>query len=682
MAALFAGCTVLPIPLDRAERDKLGSDARESLFVGQEPIAGPLTLSEAIARAIKYQAEYRVRLMEEAASLGQLDVAQFDLLPKLAVNAGYSTRSNDSFGFGFSQSGTIAANPSASSERSHTTGSIGFTWSVLDFGLSYFRAKQLADQKLIAEERRRKALQILVQDLRFSWWRAAAAQRLLPMIDALYEEIDHTVAKTRIIEDRKLLPPLQTASLRRALLDLAQQISLRRQDLAQAQIEFAAMVGAPPGSEVRVAESERPKVDTLDLTSNMDDLEAFALRNRPELAEEGYKARISDSEARKGLLALLPNLNLSLDRNFDTNRFLVNNTWNSAGLSVAMNLVKVFSLPAVRSSAEAQKKLDETRRLAAAIAIMTQTRVAAVRFGLLSHEYSVWQEATGDDERIVNFLASSAQVGIDTELELIRARTRLLVSTINRELVYANLEAALGRLYASTGIDVLPEVVEGHGVAQLAALLRDRVGAWEEQNLARRRPEPPIPVALGEIQGVPAQALGDFRGSLLRILDLSKVNVTGEGQAVLRVVSGVRLEPPRQGSLPVTVRVTLVDAKNGAVRFMSEFRTALSEPVDPEQWRTLGEGAAYRVAGPIARLQAGRSLPAYRPEPDGRLAPRGALDGLRLRHAEAIEVQRRVSQTEVQSDPVEPLTLRLTGQLALLTDAPIHAIEEDTSSAH
>jgi hypothetical protein len=34
----------------------------------------------------------------------------------------------------------------------------------------------------------------------------------------------------------------------------------------------------------------------------------------------------------------------------------------------------------------------------------------------------------------------------------------------------------------------------------------------------------------------------------------------------------------------------------------------LSEPVDEEQWRTLGEGAAYRVLGPILRLQAGRPI--------------------------------------------------------------------------
>ncbi len=677
------GCTVVPVSLDRAARDKLGADLQKQLFADQEAISGPLSLSEATARAVKYQADYRVRLMEEAAALGQLNVAQFDLLPKLTANAGYSTRSNDSFGFGFSPSGTVATNPSASSERSHSTGSIGFTWSLLDFGLSYFRAQQLADQKLIADERRRKALQNLVQDVRLAWWRATAAQKLLPMIDAFYEEIDLTIEKTRIIESRKLLPPLQTASLRRALLDLAQQISLRRQELAQAQIEFASMISAPPGSEVRVAPVERERIDKLDLAANIDLLEATALRNRPELAEEAYKARISESEAKKGLLALVPNLNLSLDRSYDSNRFLVNNAWNTAGLSAAMNLVKIFSLPALRSSAEAQKQLDDTRRLATAVAVITQTRVAAVRFGLLSHEYGVWEEATRDDEQIVKFLSSSADVGIDTELELIRAKARLLVSTINRDLVYANLEAALGRLYTSTGLDVLPEAVEGHGVAQLAASLRDKLEPWEKQNFVQRRVEAGIPVALGEVQGVPGEVRAEFAGALRRILEGSKLSIVNEADAGLRVLSGVRLEPLRQGSRPATVRVSVVDTRNGAVRFSSEFRTTLSEPVDLEQWRTLGEGAAYRVAGPIARIQAGRSLPSYRPEPNGTLAPRGAVEFLQLRFAEGISTVTLPLQADTSFPSPEPVQLRLTNEIALLpTEVTPDEIPEDRPASH
>lgn len=609
---LLAGCAVQPVPLERSERDLAALESRQRLFDGQEPIAGPLTLYDAAARAIRYQSEIRVRLMEEAVSLGQLDVARFDLLPALTANAGYSTRNNDAFGFGFSQSGAVAANPTASVERDRTSASIGFTWNLLDFGVGYFRARQLADQSLIAEERRRRALQNLLQDVRLAWWRAEAAQRLLPQIDLLFEEVDQTIEKTRVIELRKLLPPLQTASLRRALLDLKQQIAARRIDLEQARLELAALVNASPGTDVRVAVPDATPASTLALSASLDALDAVALRNRPEIAEEVYKARISENEARKAMLGLLPRLNLDLTANYDSNRFLVHNTWTSAGVAVAFNLVRAFSRQALDRTAEAQRQLDQARRLAIAMAVMTQTRIAAVRYGLLSEEFGVWDEATRDDDQIVGLLASSAQVGIDTELELIRAKARYLVSKINRDLVYANLESALARLYSSVGLDVLPERLDSHDTAEIARQLRARVEEWQMNNFTPRQAPAPAPVVIGEIIGVPPAMAGEFRASLARILELSKLNVVDNADARLRVSAAVVMEPLRNGGRPAMVRVRLIDVRTGGVQFSSEFRTTLSEPVDQEQWRTLGEGAAYRVAGPIGRLQSARPPTARR----------------------------------------------------------------------
>src|SRR5215831_18908055 len=109
--ALVAGCAVRPTPLEDNERAGIAQQSRERLFAGQEELTQPLTLYEATARAIKYQADYRAKLMEDAAALTQLDVAQFDMLPRLTANAGYSSRNNDSFGFGFTPDGSIATNP-------------------------------------------------------------------------------------------------------------------------------------------------------------------------------------------------------------------------------------------------------------------------------------------------------------------------------------------------------------------------------------------------------------------------------------------------------------------------------------------------------------------------------------------------------------------------------------------
>jgi outer membrane protein TolC len=607
LMAAFAGCAVNPSPISQGDKDRLADESRSRLFADQEPITEPLTLYQATARGIKYQAEYRAKLFEEALSLGQLDVAQFDMLPKLTMNAGYSTRSNESFGFGFSN-GAIAANPSTSSERSTYTGNISFSWSVLDFGMSYFRAKQLADQSLILEERRRKAVQNLVQDVRLAWWKAETAQRLLPRIEALLEEVEQAIERSRIMENRKLLPPIQTASIRRALLDLEQQISLKRQELVQARIELAALIGLPPGSNVPVAVPDDVSAKLLELNTNMDLLESVALKNRPEISEEIYKARVSENEIQKSFLALFPTLNLNLNPfNYDSNRFLVNSNWASAGFGVAFNLIKAFSLPAVERSAEAQRQFDQARRLAMAMAVMTQTRVAAVRYGLLAHEFGVWDDATRDDEQIVSYLASSAQVGAETEFELIRAKARMMVSTINRDIVGANLEAALGRIFNSVGLDALPREVESHQVASLAKQLEGTIESWRKENFSARPAAPDLPVLIGRSEGIPENVADDFRKSIEQIFEISKIKQGSEATARLQLNTTVEIEPPRNGGRQARLEVTLVDSRTQSTQFKSEFKTTLSEPVDVEQWKTLGEGAAYRVVGPLGRLQSGRT---------------------------------------------------------------------------
>lgn len=615
----LCGCAVAPRPLDSAERAQLAADTRRQMFDGQDPIQGPLTLGEATARAIKYQAEHRQRQMEQAAAEAQLDVAKFDLLPKLTVNAGYAWRNNDSFGFGFTPQGNIATTPSASVERTHTTTSLGIAWNVLDFGTSYFRARQLADQKLIAEERRRKAVQTLMHDVRVAWWRAEAAERLLPAADRLLGEIDQAIEKTRQIESRRLLPPVQVATLRRALLDLEQQIAFRRQDLAQARIELAALVNAPPGTELHVALPASDVRDVPDLTADVDKLELLALESRPEIAEEGYRARISADEARKALVGLLPNLSLDISRNHDSNKFLLNNAWTQAGLNVALNLVKVFSLPALNRSEKAQKRADQARRQAVAMAVITQTRLAAVRYGLVADEFLIWDEAAHDDDLIVNYLDSSQKVGIDTELELIRARARAMASHINRDLAYANVQASIARLFNSVGYDAVPQEDESKAVAALAARVDERFSMLERTSFSPRAAAGKPHLAVGSIGGADARIAGLLRQGIERVLKESEMSADEPSAADARLEVRIVLAPTQQGRKPAQVTVSAVPRAAAAATLTRSFNTTLSEPVDDEQWRVLGEGAAYRLIGDISPGRVTR--PALRPAQALRIPP-------------------------------------------------------------
>lgn len=637
---MLAGCSVTPRALDEAQREQLAAETKAGLFRDQEPITEPLTLAEATARALKYHAEQRQRLMEQAAAEAQLDVAQFDLLPRLAVNAGYTTRSNEAFGFGFTPAGTIATTPSASVERTRDTASIGLSWNLLDFGVSYYRARQLADQKLIAEERRRKAVQTLMHDVRVAWWRAEAAERLLPQADQLLAEIERAIERTRHIEARRLLPPIQTATLRRALLDLNQQIAFRRQDLAQAKVELAALVSAPPGSDLRVASPPGGTREVLDLTADIEHLEMLALRSRPEMAEEGYRARISADEARKSLVQLLPGLSLDLSRNYDSNRFLLNNTWTSAGLNVAFNLVKAFSIPAQKRARDAQRRADDARRQALAMAVLTQTRIAAIRYTLVADEFLIWEEAARDDDLIVQHLASSEKVGVDNELELVRTRARALASHINRDLAFANVQASVARLFNSVGYDAVPLEDESQAVAALAGQVEKRYAELERASFAQRASGWKPALAVGTVSGARGEVATFLREGAERVLESARMKVGEVKAADARLDIALHVGAVSDGRRPVRATIRVIPGPDARPTLTRQFSTTLSEPIDAEQWRVLGEGAVYRVIAdiapsritrpalrPSARLQLSRpqmaaALPAARPRRPAKLALR------------------------------------------------------------
>src|SRR3569832_139754 len=177
---ILGGCANSPNPFTGQQLSDIAHQDRQASLHGIEPLSGPLTLLEAIARALKYNLEHRVRMLELAMAVGHLDASRYDMLPRLLANAGYSSRDEENIR---RATATVTGAPSLakpyiSNERSHVTSDIGLTWNVLDFGASYYSAKQNADRVLAAAERRRKAMHLLTQNVRSAFWRAACAVNL------------------------------------------------------------------------------------------------------------------------------------------------------------------------------------------------------------------------------------------------------------------------------------------------------------------------------------------------------------------------------------------------------------------------------------------------------------------------------------------------------------------------
>ncbi len=175
---LLQGCAIKPDPIDQAEHEARVAQDQLSLYAGQEPIEGPLSMEDAIARALKYNYDHRLALMESAFHNQQLTAASLAMLPKLAANAGYTHRANDAASSSISyETRKETLEPSLSSERDKRTADLTLTWTVLDFGLSYFQASQQADRLLIMQERKRRVVNNIVKEVIGAYWKALTADK-------------------------------------------------------------------------------------------------------------------------------------------------------------------------------------------------------------------------------------------------------------------------------------------------------------------------------------------------------------------------------------------------------------------------------------------------------------------------------------------------------------------------
>ena len=526
LSAVAAGCAVSPEPLTDQEITKRVVDDRARMYADQEAIDGPLSYTDVVSRVMKYNLDFRLRMMEATLAQRRLDVGNWDMFPRLMANAGWVTRNNDSGGRSVSiETGQETLAASSSQERTRRLGGLEFSWNLLDFGVSYYRAKALADQALIAEERKRKVVQNLLQDTRIAFWRALGAQRLTTKMGELMERSNNALARARQIEQQGLLPQSQALAYQRALLDSTTLLQVRRQDLEIAKAELSALMNLRPGTAFVLADTQ--EVDLPPLPADLERLETVALEQRPELREEDYRRRISVSDTRRAIAAALPGISFDAGFQYDSNRFLYNNSWFQAGLRVSGDLFRMASLPSVREAGDAQLAVDDTRRLAQAMAILTQVRVAALRYNLSRDELTTMAASARVDQRLANFAQASATSRVDSELELIRTEARALLSAYQRQIAYANAQNAWGRLYNSLGLDLTPGEAE-LDLNKLSTLVGTSLKAWHKGVF--KRPMARAAKKIGEVRldlaGVEPALRDSVRSGLIASLKGQGIKVT------------------------------------------------------------------------------------------------------------------------------------------------------------
>lgn len=477
LMALLAACAVTPEPFTAEQMKQNAQDDRGEMFQKGEALSGPLTVSDAIARALKYNLDRRAKVMEEGLALGQTKVDRWDLLPKLTANAGYTYRSNPNATVSRDvKTGQDGNSYSYSADQRAMTGDLGLSWNVLDFGLSYFTAKQNADRALIATERKRKTVHNLVQEVRFAFWRAAAHQELKGDVEKAVAEAKVALDRARTVERENLRAPAEALRYQKSLLETLRQLTAIQQELSTAEIELAALINMPPGTKLVLDVPAEMKVPGWSLS--LEQMEEKAFLNNADLREQGYLARIAVDDTRKAITRLFPGITLSTSRQYDHNSFLMDNHWYEAGAKLSWNLMNLVSAPDTLAYADSNEQVVKSRRLALRMAVLAQVHVAERQYQNAVSQYEQSDELWKVDKRLYELSEARSSNDAQGMLERVAGRASAIASQLRRFQTYAQVEQAYAKMQASIGQDLMPDNVASHDLKDLSAAIATRLENW------------------------------------------------------------------------------------------------------------------------------------------------------------------------------------------------------------
>lgn len=482
-AMLFCGCAIHPKIMDKNETWQQASIDMVDLFKNQEPITEPITLYEAMARAIKYNREHRLKMMESALAMHETKLSRFDLLPKLTASAGYQGRDDERASSSESyKTGQESLEASISQDKHLRTSDITFTWNVLDFGLSYVRAKQQSDKYLMAKEVERKTIHNIIREVNVAWWDALTAQNIIKEIDPLMIRVQNALTDSEMIEKQRLDSPLKALNYQRSLVEMLRSLETLKKNLLLAKPKLASLMGVPFGQDFYLEQPAAPNT-ILDIYWDMPTMEKIALLARPELMEARYKSRITEKETKAAILKILPNINMDAGWNWDSNSYLVDSNWIDYGARVSWNMFNIFKTPQTLDMIKISKKVQKERTLAMSMSVLMQLHIAKVNYIQSKKRFLIDDKAYSIEKRIFEQIQAATLTKSNGEQSLISQELAMLLSKVKKEKSYSELKNNFHTILISMGIDPMPESIDDNSVAGVAEAINTQLQKWNKPNL-------------------------------------------------------------------------------------------------------------------------------------------------------------------------------------------------------
>lgn len=487
---LLSGCSLTPKPITLQEQQDLLKADREKARNDVEPVGLVLTMNEAVARGLKYNLDHRSKMLEQAIALGARDLSKWDMMPKVLATAGYNYRNNY---FITEAVGAYSGQPSLSepfisSAKDYGMAGLTLSWSLLDFGVSYFNARQNSDRIVVAAERRRRTMHVLVQDIQASYLRAAAAQKLSDEIQATIRAANRALNNSQKTEKDGLKEPEDILKYQKSLLDNLKILETISQELATAQVELFQLINLPPTMSVMFEDPDRLPVPSVYAKTPAEEFELRAMVANADLKESIYNARIAVEETRKSMLKLFPGLTFNIGPQTTNNSFYINKNWVEGAANISFNLWNLLMAPSAIKLAEQNQELANQKRMMMQMAVVSQVHLSKIQLDNSFTLYKRSAQIETVDGRMARLVRGKFATGDASDAERVAADAASIVSKLRKYQALSQVFSASGKMQATTGLEPHFDSMDDLSLKDMTALVANHFQTWNAGEL------PPLPV--------------------------------------------------------------------------------------------------------------------------------------------------------------------------------------------
>lgn len=477
LSCLVASCTIIPKPIGNNEvQDRVESDNKK-IYANQEVVSKQLTINDAIARAVKYNLDYKTKLVESAASIMGYRAAFSEMFPNYNVSANKISRNNY-----YIQLDPERNAGATSQDRKRSIYNLDLSWNILDLGVSYYESKIKADEYYITKEKQSQILARLAADVRKLYWEAYAHEVVTNEINDIQNQINEAVSLSDKAVKNKVTDIQQALRYQRTILDKFKDLVNTSISLAEAKYKLYNLMNMPNGAKFsfKINDNFNNKILPKNFPEKLNVLEEYSLYNRTELREEDYKSRISLNEVYKARARMLPGIEFKYTDNYDSNGFLLNNKWHEVSYGLTWNIVKLVANYQRAMEMQDRRKLAEMQRLALAAAIISQVGIAKANFYEVSRGFDNKNKLYQTNQELEDVEIKKYKANLSHKLNLIEAKVYALEAKSRMYLSYSNLQASAGELLYSIGYNPIENIdINNLSVSEISKKISENLATFQ-----------------------------------------------------------------------------------------------------------------------------------------------------------------------------------------------------------